>query len=352
VLDLHCPSSPLELLDEVQRPDSVEVRVHQVPPPDVERLLARIPAAEIGASVLWNRLAARHYPGAEQIWLIAESSGEAVGFLPVITRRHHGFERLESSLDGVCGGPQVPLDLPSPFRDQVFAALCRSLVGLVGRRRVVAAFSLSPSSFTRFRAPLLPAPWLGVETRAAVVPCADGLAAVDRRLERIRRSERDRALRRGCRIQVETDAAGLSEWYPLYAARAARWAQIPVPLGFMQDLLREAPERVVFGTVRRDGELLGGHFGIISAERLVSWQGGVRPGLPAGLFTTVLLYWLDITTACERGLAAVDFGGCAGRESLWDFKRRFGAEAEIRHQWHARTRLGQLLAGVAARIRS
>lgn len=330
----------------------MEVRCQDEAPANLERLLARVPAAELSAGALWNQLAARHYLGVGQLWLIAESGGATVGCMPIVVRRHHGFDRLESSLDGVLGGPQVPTDLPIELQIAAFSALCQALAKLVGGRRVVAAFSLPSSSRARFGGQALAEPWFAVETLAAVVPCAAGLAAADQQLDRIRRSERDRALRRGCRLQVETDPMRLSEWYPLYAARAARWAQIRVPLGFMQDLLREAPNRVVFGTVRLDGELLGGHFGFASGGRLVSWQGGVQPGLPAGLFTTVLLYWLDIETACERGLTAVDFGGCAGRDSLWNFKRRFGAVAEIRHQWRLRTRLGRMLAGVAARVRT
>lgn len=328
------------------------MRCQDQPPDGLVALLARVPAADLSAGALWNRLAARHYPGARQLWLVAESDGATVGCLSAVVRRHHGFDRLESSLDGVQGGPQVPADLPAELQAEAFTSLCRTFADLVGRRCVVAAYSLSPSSLARFGTLAPIGPWHDVATRAAVVPCADGLVAVDQRLDRIRRSERDRALRRGCRLQIETDPAVLAEWYPLYTARAARWAQIPVPLGFMQDLLREAPDRVAFGTVRLDGELLGGHFGFASGGRLVSWQGGVRPDLPAGLFTTVLLYWLDIETACARGLTAVDFGGCAGRDSLWDFKRRFGAVAETRHQWLLRTHLGRLLAGVASRLRS
>ncbi len=352
MLDLYCSAPPLDQLTVARARSRIQVHCQDEPPTGLDDLLARVPAAELGAGALWNRLAARHYPGAGQLWLVAECDGATVGCMAAVVRRHHGFSRLESSLDGVPSGPQVPADLPWEIQAATFTTLCQTLAGLVGRRCVVAAYSLSPSSLARFGALAPVGPWRDVATRAAVVPCADGLAAADRRLDRIRRRERDRALRRGCRLQIETDPALLAEWYPLYAARAARWVQIPVPLGFMQDLLREAPDRVAFGTVRRDGELLGGHFGFASGGRLVSWQGGVRQDLPAGLFTTVLLYWLDIETACARGLTAVDFGGCAGRDSLWDFKRRFGAAAETRHQRLLRTHLGRLLAGIASRVRS
>ncbi len=275
-----------------------------------------------------------------------------VGCLPVIERRRWGMNRLESSLDGVVCGPQVPADLPPEVQAAVFRSLVSGLGDHVGGCRMLAAFTLSADAAARHALVTPGPPWLAIETRTAIVPCAGGLDATERNLAGIRRRERDRSLRLGCTIREERDPARLAPWYQLYRQRAARFAQAPVPLAFMQDLMREAPDDVVFGTVSRDGELLGGHFGFVSRGRLISWQGGVRGGTESGVFPAVLLYWLDIMAACARGLTAVDFGGSVGRRSLWDFKRRFGAVPEMRRQFQRRSVVGTLLLRVARQYRT
>lgn len=314
--------------------------------------MTRVPDAELPARTLWLDLLARHYPRARGLWLVADLEGEMVGCLPLVQRRRRGLSRLESSLDGVVCGPQVPADLPAVLQSAVYLALVRDLGRRVRGRCLLAALTLSSGAETRF-VQEAPGPlWNTVETRAAVVPCLGGLEAAENRLDRVRRRERDRSLSLGCTIREEQDPARLIPWYPLYLERAARFAQEPVPLAFMQDLMRQAPDQVLFGTVSRGGRLLGGHFGFVSNGRLVSWQGGVRRDREPGVFPNVLLYWLDIMIACERGLEAVDFGACDGRDSLWDFKRRFGAVPERRRQFQRWSRVGVVLRRTAKVYRS
>ncbi len=115
-----------------------------------------------------------------------------------------------------------------------------------------------------------------------------------------------------------------------------------MPLGFFRDLLQADPDHARFDHVRLEGEVVGGHFGFVSNRRLVAWQGAVRRDLARSHFLTPLLYWADIRTACNLGLDAVDFGGCVGRDSLWDFKRRGGAQPVARIQMVRTSLIGQV----------
>lgn len=332
--------------------EGISLQIHDALPPGVAALLPRIPRAELAASDVWLNLVARHYDRARGLWITAQSAGEMVGFLPAIRRRHRGVDRLESSLDGVVCGPQILPDLPPRMREAVFLALVHALGKCVGGRCMLAAYSCPVDAAAPYLQTRPGKGWDTVQTCSALVPCNGGIEAAEQQLASIRRRERDRSLRRGCTIQEERDPDQLALWYPQYRKRADRFAQEPVPLAFMQDLMHEAPESVVFGTVRREGELLGGHFGFISGGRLISWQGGVQDTRESGVFPVVLLYWLDIVAACSRGLDAVDFGGSAGRSGLWDFKRRFGAVPEMRRQFQRRSRLGHLLLRTARGYRS
>jgi CelD/BcsL family acetyltransferase involved in cellulose biosynthesis len=158
-------------------------------------------------------------------------------------------------------------------------------------------------------------------------------------------------LKRGCTLQAERDPQALAAWYPLYRQQAAAWAQAPLPLALLQALVVEPGDHGLFNTVRLDGEIIAGHVCFRSRGRLVAWQGAARPDLQRSHFPTTLVYWQGIREACARGLEAVDFGGSVGRDSLWDFKRRCGAEAESRWQLLARSTMGRLLDGVRARRR-
>jgi len=331
---------------------AVRIRRQLSPPPEWNALLARVPDAEIAAGTAWTELAARHYPGGQQRWFAAEIDGELVGGLAAVARRLRGLVRLESSLDGMLAGPQVPADLPSAVQDGVFAALGEALAATVGGRTAIAAFTVASPAARRRAEALAARGWQLAAYEAAVVDCRDGLAHVERDLwTNNRRNERNRGLKRGCTLAAESTPAVIAEWYPLYLIQASRWAQAPVPLGFLQDLIRGDPQCAVLNTVRLAGRLVGGHFCLHSRDRLVAFQSAVCAELLNTHFLTTLLYWQDIVYACERGLAAVDFGGCVGRDSLWDFKRRCGAEPEARCQLQRRSALGRAVFGAASVVR-
>ncbi len=319
-----------------------EVRVLDAAPTGWAELLAAAPAAEYTAGTAWTSLAARHYPGAYALWLAAFQGDDLVGGLPLVARRRRGLTRLESSFDGTVGGPQVRGDLPADARGRVVTALGRALAGALTGRTGLAALTLAGPDRDAVATVLAADGWRRHDFESGVVDCRRGLDHVGQHLwTNNRRNERNRGLKRGCTLHAEPDPQALTDWYPLYEAKAHQWAQAPVPLDFMRALLLDQPERCCFDHIRLDGVVVAGHLGFVSRERLIAWQGAARPDLARTHFLTTLLYWRNLMTACERGLQAVDFGGHVGRDTLWEFKRRCGAEPDPRTQLVRRTTYGR-----------
>ena len=309
-------------------------------PPDWTDLLAGLSSVEYTVSQNWTALAARSYPAARAVWLTADLHGQLAGGLPLLQRRRHGLDRLESSFDGTLGGPQLHADLSSRERELVLSTILGDLNRALRGRTILAA--LTCGSDTDLTAALHGRGWRRDDYDSALVDCSHGLDHVETELwTNNRRNERNRGLKRGAVLSSVSDEGELERWYPLYEAKSRQWAQAPVPLAFMRDLMAADPERVCVDTIQFEGRTVGGHFCFVSDDRLVAWQGAVDPELSRTHFLTPLLYWRNIMTACERGLAAVDFGGCVGRDTLWDFKRRCGALPAPRVQWQRRTSLGR-----------
>ena len=342
--------------------DQLRVRALPEAPPRWDRFLARVPDAEFAAGASWTTLASQHYPGARPLWAVVETAGgELLGGLPVFVQRRWGCVRLQSSFDGTVAGPQVAADLPGELQDRVFAALCRWLAGQVGGRTVLAVMTVaSPDARRRLsalgQAESPPGRRLRLEPfQSAVVDCRPGPQRIAYEAwTKNRRNERNRGLRRGCTLHVEPDAAALADWYPIYLAQARGWAQSPVPLGFVQDLWRHERARVLLNTVRLEGRIVGGHFCVVSRNRRVPSLSGAEPSLLGTHFLNTLLYWQDILHACAMGLEAVDFGGCVGKDSLWEFKRRSGGEPQERLQLQIYSGIGgwlQAARGLRRRLR-
>ena len=328
------------------------IALHASQPAGWSEMMDRCPDPEFTAGATWCELAARHYRGASSLFVTAELEGALVGGLPVVVRRRRGLQRLESSVDGTLAGPQVIDELDSHEAGAVRAALGHALAEQVAGATVVAAMSVAADLPAGARNALPLRRWRRELYDAAVVDCRQGLEHVERELwTNNRRNERNRGLKRGCTLQAERDPETVARWYPLYAAKSGEWAQAPVPLSFLQELLSLPEQRCVLNTVRLDGEIIGGHFCFRSRDQLVAWQGAARPDVQRTHFPTTLVYWQDIRWACQKGLAAVDFGGSVGRDSLRDFKRRCGARPSPRCQWSTRSRLGNLLHRVASHLR-
>lgn len=329
----------------------VRVRLLGAAPPDWDRFLVRVPDAELAAGVQWTELAARHYPGGRACWLIAEAdTGELLGGIPLLGRCRWQQCRLESSFDGTVAGPQIAADLPESWQAAAHAALGDGLLAALGGRTNLVAFTVAAPAARR-RAALLAETrrWQAVPFQSAVVDCREGLDVIERqRWTNNRRNERNRGLKRGCTLQIERGLDVFEAWYPVYLEQAVRWLQAPVPSGFLRDLLKNLQPHVLLATVRLEGRLVGGHFCLVSRGRLVPFLSGADGDLTRTHFLHTLLYWQDLVHACAEGLEAVDFGGCAERDSLWDFKRRCGGEPEPRLQLQARSQVGILLHQAAA----
>lgn len=298
---------------------------------------------EFTQSQLWTDLAASHYPAARPRYIVAEVGGRLVGGLPLVARRRAGLVRLESSFDGTLGGPLLHPELEVRERHDVVRSLMGGVLDQLRGRTGLAVVTLAASEAPDLAEDPGVRRWRCERYESAIVDCREGLDHVDTALwTNNRRNERNRGLKRGCALRSSVDSGDIARWYPLYEAKARQWAQAPVPLGFLQQLTQEAPDRVCFDHVVHDGEIVAGHFCFVSRQRLVAWQGAARPDLARSHFLTTLLYWRNIETACERGLEGVDFGGCVGRDSLWEFKRRCGALPEERCQYLAVSDYGRL----------
>lgn len=317
-----------------------------------ETLLASCPDHGAGQDGRWLELAARHHPAADLRVLLAEQDGSVVGGLAAVVRRRHGLDHLESSIDGLPGGPLVPTDLPPAVRCAAFAALCGAYADLAGGRTALVIQTLDRPDALALAADLADPRWTASAFAASVVDCREGLEHVERRLwTNNRRNERNRGLKRGCVLATEHDPDVVREWYPLYLASAAAWAQAPLPAALVAALLREAPDRFLLTTCRRDGQLVGGHLCVRTAGGLLAWQSGVQAAALREVFVATLLYWQDLVTACSEGLEAVDYGGSVGRDTLADFKRRCGGRPQPRLMLMASSRLGRTVrrAGQALR---
>lgn len=327
------------------------VQVAANAPDGWDELCAADPSAQLTHSRAWNDLAATHYPAAHSVWLSVRDGGRLVAGLVLLARARRGLVRLESSFEGTTGGPIVAADCEPAVQDELRRAVVVAAASRLRGRTGLVAMTLAGAAREATAQGIAGPRWRRDDYETAVVDCRGGLDQVGTELwTNNRRNERNRGLKRGATLHTGSDPDALAAWYPIYTRKAHQWAQAPVPLGFLQALLRACPDRVVFDHVRLAGEVVAGHLGYVSGGRLLAWQGAARPDLARSHFLTTLLYWRNVMTACERGLDAVDFGGSVGRDSLWDFKRRCGAEPEPRTQllgrsWygHAHRRLAALL---------
>lgn len=334
--------------------DQIRVTLSGEAPDGWSALLTAQDGVELSLTEAWTTLAARHYPASRGLWITADLDGLLAAGMPLLARRRQGLERLESSFDGTAGGVVLHPDLEDEQRRGICRRLVDALDDHLGGLTALAAVSGVPAQADLAAALERPG-WQRQDYQTALVDCRRGPEHVEVQLwTNNRRNERNRGLKRGCTLHSGGSLDDLERWYPLYLQKSRQWAQAEVPLGFFRDLVAACPEQTVLDTVRLEGELVGGHFCFVAGDRLVAWQGAVQPELSRRYFLTPLLYWRNILTACEWGLDWVDFGGCVGRDSLWDFKRRCGAQASPRVQWIRRTTLGRVhrvAADMARRLR-
>ncbi len=314
---------------------SLVIEAAAAAPPGWDAWLETAIGAELAASAWWTDAAARHFPAASALWLLARRDGHLAGGLAAVCRRRFSLRRLESSVEGSPAGPVLDPSLDAAAREDVFDALTAAFAARVRGRTVAADLTLGRASEACFGARLAAvAAWRRLEVPTSVVDLTGGLAHVEAHvLSNNRRNERNRGLKRGCTLGASSDLTDLSAWYPLYREVARGWAQAPVPLAFMQDLVHSRPDRAFLVLVRHAGAIIGGHFCVHWGERVCALYGASRRDVAKELFPATLLYWQDLVEGCARGAAGLDFGGFGGQAGLRRFKQLMGADEEMRAQY-------------------
>ncbi|MCB1183438.1 GNAT family N-acetyltransferase, partial [bacterium] len=337
---------------------AVDVTAGAAEPDGWGDLLAACADADYSHTTHWQRCACAHQPGAAPLWLTARSAGRLVGGLVAVggPRRLAGglvrVQRLDSSLDGTSGGPLVRDDLPATRRDAVFDAL---VAAFAGRRRggwSAATFALNPGSEARFGARLAGAGnWIRHDSPTAMIPLAGGAEAVAKDCwNNTKRNERNRGLKRGAEVVVTRDPDLVAAYHPLHVAASAHWGLPPVPLGRLQDLLRDPDDRVFFTCVRLEGRVIGGHLCLHHGERVFAWNGVTDPAFARSHFPGTLCFWGDVQEACRRGAAWLDIGASGGVHSLEGFKKYLGAEIRPRGWYVAESGPVRVLRRVRERL--
>ncbi len=308
------------------------------PPSDWEELLAADENADYFHTTHWTCSARDHVPGVEAYWHTARLDGRLVGGLVGI-KKSQPITRWESNLEGTSGGPLVDSSLSLEMLQQVFDSLVSSY--LQKRDSGFGTTCLTLNHFQEKKFGLLLShrqeAWQRADTPAAVIPLGGGLEHVEMSLmKKNKRNERNRALKRGARVEISHDPQLLSAYYPIYEKASERWNLPPAPLPFLQALL--ADENTVKGTTTRtfftcillDDEVIGGHLNLQYKKRVIAWNGVTEPQYARTHFPATLAVWGDIEESCRRGADVLDLGGSGGVVSLSGFKKNFGAKDENR----------------------
>jgi len=260
------------------------------------------------------------------------------GLVAIITpqsRRIGGIlnlQRIDSSVDGVSGGPLLHPELSEAEQEAVFQYLMKMFLqhrphGLASAG--VALNAACDQSFGR----LLGARdgWTRRPSPTAVLSLEGGPEVVAReRLVVNKRNERNRGLRRGAEVFATNDAHFLAQYYPIYEKASEHWGIAPIPQDLLQDLLSDPDGRVFFTCVRLEDRVIGGHLCLQLGDVVFAWNGVSDPEFARTHFPATLCFWGDIEAACERGARWLDFGASGGVNSLSGFKKYFGAQLQER----------------------
>ncbi len=302
------------------------------PPADWETLLAAAPAPGFTHRPIWTRALAEHLPGREGVWLLARDGDRPVAGLSLLETRRGPFRVVEGHFDGTCGAPLVAGDLPEDLARSAVAALVDALDARTRNPLNLTTALHLPAAWDRRLAPsLAQMGFRRTEVAVAVMPLSQGLEHVEYNLlKKNRRNERNKALRRGCVLDVTDDPAVLEAWYPLYRAAARRWGTEPIDRGLLADLLAGGGGEVFCTTVSFEGQLLGAHFNFVDGDTVIAWLAASARERSKELFPSTLLVWADLEEACRRGAAWLDLGAHGGQTGVANFKKLLGAEEIVR----------------------
>ncbi len=161
---------------------SLVVEAASSAPPGWDAWLETVPGAEHAASAWWTDAAARHFPAASAVWLLARRDGRLAGGLAAVGRRRVLLRRLESSVEGSPAGPVLDPALDEAARDAAFDALTTAYAARVGGRTVAAVFTLGRASEAAYGARLVAEPsWRREDVPTSLVDLSAGLAHVEAR---------------------------------------------------------------------------------------------------------------------------------------------------------------------------
>lgn len=134
-----------------------------------------------------------------------------------------------------------------------------------------------------------------------------------------------KAERAGVRVAEETTPAALVAYYELYAKSAAAWgySEPPYPRRLFEALLGSGAAELWLA--RLGGAPVAGAMFLRGSEDLLYWSAAVdrehRGAAPSNAVMRAA-----ISSACERGVAYLDFGASTGLPGVEAFKRSFGAQ--------------------------
>lgn len=123
----------------------------------------------------------------------------------------------------------------------------------------------------------------------------------------------------------------LNEYYPIYSRAMHELGTPTLGLDFFISMAAHLPEAVELITLYHEEQIVGGGFIAPFKETLYClWSGLLQEHYD--LHTSYLLLWEAIKYAFEHGYGWVDMGRCRNNSGGYDFKKRFGGQAQQLYQ--------------------
>lgn len=285
-----------------------------------ERLCASDPRATLFHTSRLHRDAGRTHDGWQSRWLEARRVDRLVAGLPVLCRRHLGFEDWVSGIGGSYGGP-----VAEPDAADAEARLGRAFRDLGGWRRrrleLVWAGREPPRGV-----------WEGLRPLSTAVldvdPTLDFERLLLQQLPKNRRNECRRSDRRGLRAEIDERGEHLSRFYSLYRERCEEWGSPPVPQDFLRSVLDAGDAAHLFVARTEDGRVVGGHLTVELPGELFAWVGTTER--IAGVFPSSLLIREELRWCHRRKITRLNLGSSLGIEGVRNYKRLLGAREDRR----------------------
>lgn len=263
-------------------------------------------AADPRARVLW--------------WEIRDSEGRLVAALSAIERSRFGFATLVAGIAGTYGGPVCDPRVPDAEKMLAVAFARAGGIRCLRRELVWVGHEAPTGNWPGLRP--LPTAVLDV---APELPVEDFL---HRAFPKTRRTEGRRSDRRGMTVAVETDAAAVDDFYPIYVAKSEEWGMPPVAREVLVALIEEVDAAHFFVARDVEGVVAGAHLCLALREELFAWMGTTerRPGL----YPSTLLIREEARWCHARGMRRLNLGSSIGEEGIANFKKLLGARSDPR----------------------